>query len=367
MVSASRQKLVAARRVVVKIGSSSLTGEDYRVNPARIDAVVDAVEARMGRGSDVIIVSSGAVASGMGALGLAERPRDLATKQAAAAVGGVQLAHTWGTSFARYSRHVAQILLTSADSGIRERARNAQRTIDRLFSLGCVPIVNENDTVATEGLRFGDNDRLAALVAHLTYADALILLSDVDGLYDKNPAQPDAHFITDVRGARDLHDVNAGGGGAVGTGGMAAKVQAALLAARGGIPVLMTSADNIDLALSDASVGTMFHPHTQRLPAWKFWVLYAADTSGTISIDAGASAALRAGGTSLLAVGIEQVQGDFAASDIVDIADNTGKVIGRGEVSYDSEIVRTLIGKKTEEVPAGMNRAVIHADYLALY
>lgn len=187
-----RECISQAKRVVVKVGSSSLTGSDFVVDPARIDALVDAVQARMSAGSDVVVVSSGSIAAGMAPLGLTQRPVDLATKQAAASVGQVHLAHEWGRSFGRYGRATGQVLLTAGDAGRRDRARNAQRTIERLRQLRAVPIVNENDTVATTEMRFGDNDRLAAIVAHLITADALILLSDVDGLYDKNPAEPGA-------------------------------------------------------------------------------------------------------------------------------------------------------------------------------
>lgn len=360
-----REVIRKAKRVVVKIGSSSLTNDDYRVDPAQIDRIVDALQARMEKGSDVIVVSSGAVAAGMGPLGLTSRPTDLATKQAAASVGQVHLAHTWGMSFARYDRPIGQVLLTASDAGRRDRARNAQRTIERLRLLRAVPIVNENDTVATSEMHFGDNDRLAALVAHLTSADALILLSDVDGLYDKNPSDPTANFVPEVRDGNDLKGVIAGDGGKVGTGGMASKVSAARLASRGGVPVLLTSADNIGAALDSASVGTAFHPRENRLSAWKFWVLYAADTSGILRIDDGAARAVTSGGNSLLAVGIKEAIGDFRSGEIVEIMTMDGQIIGRGEVSYDSDTLVSMLGKHSDELPEGMQRPVVHADYLS--
>ena len=176
-----RANIAAAKRIIVKIGSSSLTNSDHRVDVSKVDRLVDAIAARCARGSDVIVVSSGALAAGMGPMGLHSRPTDLATKQAVSAVGQQHLMQTWATSFRRYGKHVGQVLLTASDAGVRHRARNAQRTIDRLLYLGVVPIVNENDTVAHTEMRFGDNDRLAALVAHLSCVDALVLLSDVDG------------------------------------------------------------------------------------------------------------------------------------------------------------------------------------------
>lgn len=363
--AALRAHLANAKRIVVKIGSSSLTGADHTVDHARIDALVDALQARMGAGSDVIVVSSGAVAAGMAPMGLSSRPRDLATKQAAAAVGQVHLAHAWGLSFGRYHRTVAQVLLTAGDAADRARTRNAQRTLDRLRQLGCVPIINENDTVATGEFHFGDNDRLAAIVAHLVGADALFLLSDVDGLYDRNPAEEGARFITQVRDSGDLEGVIAGDGGAVGTGGMASKVSAARLAARAGTPVLLTSADKIAEALSDASVGTVFHAGENRLNAWKFWALYAADVTGGIRIDAGAMKAVTQGGASLLAVGIVEIIGEFNAGDIVEILGPVGEIIGRGEVAYDSTTLQDMLGLHTHELPPELSRPVVHADYLS--
>ncbi|MBN9644180.1 glutamate 5-kinase [Corynebacterium mendelii] len=361
-----RARLTAAKKVVVKIGSSSLTCHDNTaVDPLAIDRITDALQARMVAGSDVIVVSSGAVAAGMGPLGLSHRPTDLAGKQAAASVGQVHLAHEWGRSFGRYNRTVGQVLLTASDAGIRSRARNAQQTLDRLRQLRAVPIVNENDTVATSEMRFGDNDRLAALVAHLAGADLLVLLSDVDGLYDKNPSDPTARFIPEVIGAGDLNGVVAGGGGKVGTGGMASKVSAAMLATRGGIPVLLTSADKISQALTDASVGTVFHPRQGRLSAWKFWALYAADVTGTLRIDAGAMQAVTHGGASLLAVGITETEGEFHSGDIVEIVGPDGQIIGRGEVAYDHMTLAGMLGKNTADLPEGMQRPVVHADYLS--
>ncbi|WP_347306860.1 glutamate 5-kinase [Corynebacterium sp. SA-MJD20WY100] len=361
-----REELSRAKRIVVKIGSSSLTKEDsFITSTEKINHIVDAIVTRMGT-SDIILVSSGAVAAGMGPLGLSKRPSDLATKQAAAAVGQIHLAYEWGVSFARYNRSVAQVLLTASDIGARDRARNAQRTLDRLRQLRTVPIVNENDTVATSEMHFGDNDRLSALVANLVGADALFLFSDVDGLYDKNPSEPGARFIEEVRTGKDLNGVTAGDGGRVGTGGMATKVSAARLATRGGIPVLLTSADNIDAALADASVGTVFHTREERrLSAWKFWALYCADTGGAVRLDAGAVKAVTAGGNSLLAVGITEVIGEFHAGEIIDILGPDGEIIGRGEVGMDAGVLRGLQGLHTVELPEEYRRPVVHADYLS--
>ena len=367
--SSMRDRIATAKRVVVKIGSSSLTSDEdgHTVDPNRINTIVNALQARMEADSDLIVVSSGAVAAGMAPLGLTTRPTDLDIKQAAAAVGQVHLMHQWGRSFARYGRPIGQVLLTAADAGQRDRARNAQRTIDRLRLMGAVPIVNENDTVATTGVNFGDNDRLAAIVAHLVSADALVLLSDVDGLFDRNPEDPGAKFISEVRDGRDLKGVSAGEGGKVGTGGMASKVSAARLASRSGVPVLLTSAANIGPALDKAEVGTVFHPKEARISAWIFWALYAADTAGKLRLDEGAMTAVTSGGKSLLAVGITEIIGDFRAGEIVEILGPKGEIIGRGEVNYDSETLVPMLGMQTQELPDDMQRPVVHADYLSNY
>ena len=363
-----REQIAGAKKIVVKLGTSSLVDSNSVVSQEKIDRIVDAIEARTDRGGDVIVVSSGAVAAGMPPLGLSTRPKDLALKQAAASVGQIHLAQTWGRSFERYNRTIGQVLLTQSDAGLRERARNAQRTIDKLRQLGAVPIVNENDTVATSEMRFGDNDRLSAIVATITAADALILLSDVDGLYDRNPKEPGATFVPEVRSGKDLEGIVAGDGGVFGTGGMASKVSAARLATRGGVPVLLTSAENIEDALGDASVGTVFHTRPEsQLSAWKFWVLYAADAEGVLRLDAGAVEAVTRGGTSLLAVGITGVDGDFHSGDIVEILGPNGQTIGRGVVGYDAAELTGMLGKHTDELPPHQRRSVIHADYLSNY
>ena len=361
-----REEIVSARRIVVKLGTSSLVNDAGELDPAKIDRIVDAIENRIARGSEVVVVSSGAIAAGMGPLGLKARPRDLATKQAAASVGQIHLAQVWGASFARYGRTIGQVLLTQSDAGSRERARNAQRTIDRLRQMGAVPIVNENDTVATSEMRFGDNDRLSAIVATLVSADALVLLSDVDGLYDKNPADPGAKLLDEVRSGNDLTDVEAGDGGVFGTGGMAAKVSAARLATRGGVPVLLTSTEKIEDALENAQVGTVFHTRPEsKLNAWKFWALYAADAEGVLRLDEGAVEAVTRGGTSLLAVGITGIEGEFHAGDIVEILGPDSQAVGRGEVAYDAAELAAMCGRHSDELPAHQRRAVVHADYLS--
>ncbi|WP_425298117.1 glutamate 5-kinase [Nocardia brasiliensis] len=361
--SEARQAIASARRVVVKIGSSALTSLAGGIDLARLDRLADAVEARMRAGSDVVVVSSGAIGAGIAPLGLSSRPRDLATKQAAASVGQLALAHAWGTSFARYDRTVGQVLLSADDFARREHHRNAQRTLDRLRSLGAIAVVNENDTVATEEIRFGDNDRLAALVAHLVGADALVLLSDVEGLYDGDPRKGAANFIPEVRSSADLDGVIAGSGGALGTGGMASKLSAARLAADAGVPVLLAAATAADVALSSGTVGTAFAARPVRLSARKFWVRHAADSRGALLIDDGAARAVVAR-RSLLAAGVTGLRGRFYGGDVVDLVTTDDRIVARGVVAYDSTELTTMLGHSTAELPETMQRPVIHADDL---
>ncbi|GAB4584063.1 glutamate 5-kinase [Nocardia sp. IFM 10818] len=362
--SEARRAIATARSVVVKIGSSALTSLEGGLDTDRLDKLADAVEARMRAGSDVVVVSSGAIGAGIAPLGLSKRPKDLATKQAAASVGQLALAHAWGTSFSRYGRVVGQVLLSAGDFGRREHHRNAQRTLDRLRSLHAIAVVNENDTVATEEIRFGDNDRLAALVAHLVGADALVLLSDVDGLYDGDPRKGSATFIPEVRSSADLDGVIAGTGGALGTGGMASKLGAARLAADAGVPVLLAAASDAAAALSGASVGTAFAARPVRLSARKFWVRHAADSHGAVHIDAGAVHAVAEQRRSLLAAGITEVNGRFYGGDVIDLISPDNRIVARGVTAYDSDELESMKGRSTGELPDSMKRPVVHADDL---
>lgn len=365
--SPTRTAIAQARRVVVKVGSSALTTLAGGLDTTRLDLLADAVEARMQAGSDLVVVSSGAIGAGMAPLGLTTRPRDVATKQAAASVGQLALAHAWGTSFARYGRTVGQVLLSASDFARREQHRNAQSTLDRLRLLGAVAVVNENDTVATEEIRFGDNDRLAALVAHLVGADALILLSDIDGLYDGDPRKGPANFVPEVRSSADLEGVIAGPGGVLGTGGMASKVSAARLAADAGVPVLLAAATDAAAALGVGGrgrgpVGTVFAARAVRLSARKFWVRHAADSKGSLVLDDGAVRAVAERRTSLLAAGITEVHGLFHGGDVVDLCSVVGQLVARGVVEYDSVELTGALGRSTAELPDGMRRPVVHAD-----
>ena len=364
MTSATRTKVAEARRIVVKIGSSALTSLVGGLDVDRLDLLADAVEARMRAGTDVVVVSSGAIGAGIAPLGLTKRPRDLATKQAAASVGQLALAHAWGTSFARYDRTVGQVLLTAEDIARRTNHRNAQRTLDRLRSLGAVAVVNENDTVATAEIRFGDNDRLAALVAHLVGADALVLLSGVDGLYDGDPRKGNATLIPEVDSPEDLDGVVAGSGGALGTGGMASKLSAARLAADAGVPVLLAAAADVQAALTDAGVGTAFAARPTRLSARKFWVRHAADVQGDLHLDAGAVGAVVNRRRSLLSAGVTGVSGRFYGGDVVALRAPDGEVVARGVVAFDAAELTGMLGKSRGDLSQELQRPVVHADDL---
>jgi glutamate 5-kinase len=371
-VSQARQAVAAAKRIVVKVGSSSLTTAIGGLDPSRLDGLVDALAARSAAGSQVVLVSSGAIAAGLAPLGISKRPKDLATQQAAASVGQLELVHAYATSFARYNLTVGQLLLTADDVVRRSHYRNAQRTFSRLLALGVVPVVNENDTVATDEIRFGDNDRLAALVAHLIGADALVLLSDVDALYTGDPRRADARRITEVADESDLADVTAGTTGAsgVGTGGMASKLAAARLASSAGIPVLLASAADAASALASsassaaASVGTAFAATGSRLSARRFWLAHAADSTGRLTLDDGAVAAVVTRRRSLLAAGISGVHGDFDAGDVVDLTDLAGTVVARGVVAFDAVELPAMIGRSSQHLAPEQRREVVHADDL---
>ena len=367
-----RREVAEAGRVVVKVGSSSLTTAAGGIDPDRVSALVDALAEVRARDAEVVLVSSGAIAAGLAPLTLARRPRDLATQQAAASVGQGLLVHRYTEEFARHGLRVGQVLLTVDDVTRRSHYRNAYRTFAKLLELGVLPIVNENDTVATSEIRFGDNDRLAALVAHLVHADLLVLLSDVEGLFDGNPASEGTTLLSDVTSDQDLDGVSLGrtGTAGVGTGGMQTKVEAAKIATGAGIPVVLTSADQAGTALAGEPVGTMFHPTGKRRPTRLLWLAHATEAKGRIYLDDGAVRALTERRASLLPAGITRVSGSFVGGDPVDLVDAGGTAVARGLVNYDSEELPGLLGRSTRdlarELGASYEREVVHRDDLVL-
>lgn len=359
----------SASRIVVKIGSSSLTRLDGGLDLNRIDSVARLVSRWRGSEREVVIVSSGAVAAGLDPLGFSSKPKDLPSVQAAAAMGQGLLMARWTAAFQAHHLDVAQVLLTTEDVMRRDHYTNARAALVRLLGLGVVPILNENDAVTTRELRFGDNDRVAALIAQMIRADALVLLTDVDGLYTAPPDHPGARLVTRVSGADDLMSVLVTGAGSrAGTGGMATKVQAAMLATASGIGVQLACADKLEHVLSGERVGTWFEPSQERPASRRLWIAHAAPSRGEIIVDEGAARAIKERKKSLLVAGVSSVLGHFDAGDVVDVACPTG-LIARGVSGYDSDTLAQIAGAGTPELhSAGYEhpRPAIHRDDLAV-
>ena len=368
-----RERVTNAKRIVVKVGSSSLTGaEGSSLDNNAIDGLVDALATTRSSGREVLLVSSGAIATGLGPLGLKVRPKDLATQQAAASVGQGLLMHRYTESFARHGITAGQILLTAEDVIRRSHYQNAQRTLTRLLALNVVPIINENDTVATHEIRLGDNDRLAALVAHLVHADLLLLLSDVDSLYTADPKRPGVEPIREVRSMEALSEIEVRkiGGAGVGTGGMATKIEAARIAMTAGIPVVLTSMNHAAAALAGEAIGTLFYGSDERRSSRLLWLAHASSPRGRVVLDSGAVAAVVNRRLSLLPAGVVGVSGDFAAGEPVDLVDEAGVVVARGLIAFDSSEIPLLMGRSTRELGASLGaeyeRELVHRDDLVL-
>lgn len=364
------ERLPEGARVVVKVGSSSLTRADGGLDLNRIDILAGLIAGMRSRGHDVVLVSSGAVASGLVPLGLSRRPDELSLLQAAASVGQGRLAARWETAMSAYGLVTAQVLLTAHDVAIRSHYRTVRATFDSLLSLGAVPIINENDAVATSEFSLGDNDRLAALVAHLVTADVLVLLTDVDGLWTARPGTPGATPIRHVRSSADLVGVSVSGRGSfVGTGGMTTKLQAATIACASGTTTLIARADDAAALLGQEQVptdlGTWFEPTGPHRPSRRLWMAHASQPDGRVLIDAGAARALTVGKKSLLLPGLTGLDGDFESGSVVDVVGPEG-VLARGICRYAAAELREVLGARSEGTPAPDHVApVIHRDDLA--
>ncbi len=358
-------------RIVVKVGSSSLTGEDGHLSEAALGSLVDVVASMRTRGQQVVLVTSGSIAAGLVPLGLTARPTDLATAQATASVGQGLLVAAYTRAFARHSLKVGQVLLTADDLVRRSHYGNAQRALDRLLELGVVPIVNENDTVATDEIRFGDNDRLAALVATVVHADALVLLTDVDALYTAAPHTAGAERIPRVASLDDLAEVDISHRGhSVGTGGMVTKLEAARIATGSGVVVLLAGARDAEAAVAGEDVGTLFAPTGKRSRSRLQWLAHAAKTRGQLVLDDGAVAAVRGGKASLLAAGVTAVRGEFEAGDPVELVAPDGAPVARGFARFAAHEIPSMLGLSTAQLRANLGeeyaRELVHVDDLVV-
>ncbi len=342
------------KRIVIKIGSSILASAEQGLNARRLKALAEDISAIADKGAEVAIVSSGAVAAGLKKLGLKGTPKDIKLKQAAAAIGQSSLMWAYEESFAEFGRKVAQVLLTRDVITDRTRYINAKNTLQTLINYDVIPVINENDPVAVDEIKFGDNDLLAALTAGLVEADMLVILSDVEGLYSKDPKDKGAKLIQDVKQITSSIEKKASSkGSAVGTGGMYSKILAAKQATTHGIPVVIMNGKKKGLLkkLSDGkAVGTYFHAKDEKLSSKKGWIAYGVRSKGKIVLDDGAVKALTAMGKSLLPSGILKVEGDFSKGDAVNCLDKKGNKIAKGLTNYSSKELKKIKGKKTSAI-----------------
>ena len=370
-----RPRFPRPRLAVVKVGSSSLRGADGRLDESQVACLADQVVAAHAHGTRVVLVSSGAVAAGMGLLGLERRPLDLPTLQAAAAVGQGELIQAYQRILTGHGLTAAQILLSQDDFVHRGRYLNARTALQRLLDLGAIPIINENDAIATDELSYGDNDHLAALVTSMLDADVLALLSDVAGLYDRDPHDPGAQLVPRVDDVEELDLERIGGVGSyVGSGGMRTKVGSARVAVASAAHTVIADARRPDVlraVLDGEDVGTWFVAAAHRVEARRLWIGYALRVHGRIHVDTGAAAALRSRGVSLLAVGVTRADGRFGVGDAVEVIDPDGEVVARGLSNYDIADVVRLAGRSTavavESLGTGYAREVIHRDDLVVF
>lgn len=358
------------QRIVIKIGSSSLTSEEGGLNADKVRFLSRELSDLHAAGHEVLLVTSGAIAAGFRLIGYAARPKHVHEKQAAAAVGQTLLMQAYHEAFGQRGISVAQILLTRPDFGNRRRAQNASRTIEELLKQRVLPIINENDTVAVDELRFGENDTLSALVANLVKADGLYILTDMDGLYTADPRKsPDAVKIPRVETITDeLFRIASGAGTSVGTGGMRSKIEAARIAMQGGVPTFIgqvASTGDLHQAVAGTGKGTYFTSSLQALSAKKHWIGFLSVPKGRIHVDAGAENALLHGGKSLLPAGILSVDGEFHPGDVVEVAGPDGRTFGRGITNYESWQITAVAGLGSEEALKRVETAraeVIHRD-----
>jgi glutamate 5-kinase len=370
----SRAELGRARRIVVKVGTSLLADPAGGIKARRFASLANEIADLRSRGVETILVSSGAIGLGVRKLGLADRPRAIPQKQAAAAIGQIDLCRRFERAFARHDLMVGQILLTHQGLADREGFLNARHTLHALLEAGVVPLINENDSVATEELRFSDNDQLSAMVINLSAADLLILLTDTDGLHDRDPEAPGARRIEEVQEVdQEILGLAAARGSVAGTGGMRAKLEAAGSAARQGVATVIADGRRpgmIARILAGESVGTLVLSGGQRLSSRKHWIAYSLTPRGTLQVDDGAVRAVRERGRSLLAVGITAFQGQFGRGDAVRCVSPAGEEIARGLISYDARELGLICGQRADRISVLLGYShgdeVIHRDDLVL-
>lgn len=369
------KRVAQAKRWVVKIGSALLTADGEGLDQEAIAGWVDQMAALRQKDVEIVLVSSGSIAEGMSRLEMTRRPHELHRLQAAAAVGQMGLIQTYESNFQRYQMHTAQVLLTHEDLSNRQRYLNARSTIRELLKLGVVPVINENDTVVTDEIRFGDNDSLGALVANLIEADALIILTDQKGLHESDPRKnPNAPIVSQAYASDQRLDAMAGGGvGSLGRGGMATKLNAARLASRSGAITVIASGrqQNVLSKLHQGeSLGSLLVPDLEPLAARKQWIAGHLQAHGRLVLDEGAVKVLTKGGKSLLSVGVKAVYGDFSRGDMVTCEGPGGERIARGLVNYDSNAVQKILGKSSGDIESLLGYVsepeLIHRDNLVL-
>ncbi|PTQ89076.1 glutamate 5-kinase [Agitococcus lubricus] len=369
----NRQKLRQARRWVIKIGSALLTANGQGLDQAAMKSWVAQMAALAQQGIELVLVSSGAVAEGMVRMGLNGRPESLHDLQACAAIGQMGLVQAYESHFREFNCKTAQILLTHEDLADRQRYLNARSTLTTLIDWRVIPVINENDTVATDEIRFGDNDTLAALVANLVEAEILVILTDQEGMFDRDPRyNADAALLPEVRAMDESLFAMAGGGGALGRGGMITKVRAARFAARSGCATVIASGQSPQvlqrLAMGE-SLGTLLLPDDDRFTARKQWLAAHLQTAGKVILDAGAVKALVEQGRSLLPVGIKAVEGQFGRGEVIACMDEQGKQIAVGLINYSAEEVEKIKGQSSEQISVLLgymsDEELIHRDNIA--
>ncbi len=369
-----QNRLLEVKRVVVKIGTSVLLGSDKRVSSAKAERFARQIKALNDRSVEVIVVSSGAIACGMEALGITKKPKEMAKKQALASVGQSILMRMYMDAFARSGLKVSQVLLTHEDTKSRSRCLNLLNTIDTLLGMNVVPIINENDTLSFKEIMFGDNDNLSALIAQITNADLLLLLSDVDGLYDRDPNRfAGARLIGSVRKIDEHTEKLAGGTHSEkSVGGMRSKLEAAKKAGHYGIPTRLVKGDAENVVvrvLNGEELGTLFMAK-EKLPRKKCWIAYAFKAKGKLWVDEGAERAITSRGGSLLPSGITKVEGDFSRGECVEISSRSGHTVGRGIANYSSSDVTQIKGSKSTEIEKKLGykytEEVIHRDNMVV-